>query len=85
MMVAAFLIDDESGSIDIQKQRTAFFRSKIIDKSRDDNVNLIPSDVIELPVTDYDNYGGMEELALPVSRANSSTGGPSTNPINSAA
>ena len=64
MGVIATLVDDESGDIDIQKGRAAFFQSKIIDKSRDDVVDREPQIANEIEISSYPNFGGMADLTI---------------------
>lgn len=62
MGAAAVLVDDESGDIDIQKGRAAFYQTKVIDKARDDVVEREPQNNKDIEVVDYPDFGGMADL-----------------------
>ena len=78
MGAVAVLIEDESGDIDIQKGRAAFYQSKIVDKARDDAVEREPQNTKEVEVLDYPDFGGMADLTT-VKRDGSSIENPITN------
>jgi anoctamin-10/anoctamin-7 len=57
--MAMFVIGDESEALDIQKDRTEYIISKLIDKVGDDVVKSTEEKVDELGFVDYQDYGGL--------------------------
>ena len=63
MVVASWLVQDESSSIYYQKARAAFYKSKIIDKQRDDDARREPAPEQKIPLGEYPTYGGFSNMA----------------------
>eukprot|EP00353_Schmidingerella_taraikaensis_P006739 CAMPEP_0185594682 /NCGR_PEP_ID=MMETSP0434-20130131/75871_1 /TAXON_ID=626734 ORGANISM="Favella taraikaensis, Strain Fe Narragansett Bay" /NCGR_SAMPLE_ID=MMETSP0434 /ASSEMBLY_ACC=CAM_ASM_000379 /LENGTH=163 /DNA_ID=CAMNT_0028222195 /DNA_START=55 /DNA_END=546 /DNA_ORIENTATION=+ len=57
--MSMFLIGDESTALDIQKDRTDYIISKLIDKVGDDVIKSTEDDVEKLEFVDYQDYGGL--------------------------
>ena len=63
MVVASWLVQDQSSDIMYQKARAHFYSSKIIDKKRDDDARRDPAPVHKVSLGDYPEYGGFESMA----------------------